>query len=49
MCVDRVAKFTLFTFRTYTKESIVIVKKFDFEILTGLCVLRAPEFIYEFF
>ena len=31
------------------KESIVIVKKFDFEILTDLYVLRSPEFIYAIF
>ena len=31
------------------KESIVIVKKFDFEILTYLYVLRSPEFIYTIF
>ena len=31
------------------KESIVIVKKFDFEILTHLYVLRSPEFIYAIF
>ena len=31
------------------KESIVIVKKFDFEILTYLYVLRSPEFIYAIF
>ena len=31
------------------KESIVTVKKFDFEILTYLYVLRSPEFIYAIF
>ena len=31
------------------KESIVIVKKFDVEILTYLYVLRSPEFIYAVF
>ena len=31
------------------KESIVIVKKFDFEILSHLYVLRSPEFIYAIF
>ena len=31
------------------KESVVIVKKFDFEILTDLYVLRSPEFIYAYF
>ena len=31
------------------KESIVIVKKFDFEILTYLYVLRPQEFIYAIF
>ena len=31
------------------KESIVIVKKFDFEILIYLYVLRSPEFIYAIF
>ena len=31
------------------KESIVIVKKFHFEILTYLYVLRSPEFIYAIF
>ena len=31
------------------KESIVIVKKFDFEILTYLYVLMSPEFIYAIF
>ena len=31
------------------KESIVIVKEFDFEILTYLYVLRSPEFIYAIF
>ena len=31
------------------KESIVIVKKFDFEILMYLWVLRSPEFIYAIF
>ena len=28
---------------------MVIVKKFDFEILTHLYVLRSPEFIYAIF
>ena len=32
-----------------SKESIVIVKKFDFEILTYLYVLTSPEFIYAIF
>ena len=31
------------------KESIVIVKRFDFEILTYLYVFRSPEFIYAIF
>ena len=31
------------------KESIVIIKKIDFEILTRLYVLRSPEFIYVIF
>ena len=31
------------------KESIVIVKKFDFEILTYLYVFRSPEFICAIF
>ena len=31
------------------KESIVNVKKFHFEILTHLYVLRSPEFIYANF
>ena len=31
------------------KESIVIAKKFDFEILTYLYVLRSPELIYAIF
>ena len=31
------------------KESIVIGKKFDFEILTYLYILRSPEFIYAIF
>ena len=31
------------------KESIVIVKKFDFEILMYLYTLRSPEFIYDIF
>ena len=31
------------------KESIAIVKKFDFKILTYLNVLRSPEFIYAIF
>ena len=31
------------------KESIVIVRKFDFEILTYLYVLRSPKFIYDIF
>ena len=31
------------------KEIIVIVKKFDFEILTYLYVLRSPEFIDAIF
>ena len=31
------------------KESIVIAKKFDFEILTYLYVLRSLEFIYTIF
>ena len=31
------------------KESIVIVKKIDFEILTYLYVLKSPEFIYAIF
>ena len=30
-------------------ESIVIVKEFDFEILTYLYVLWSPEFIYAIF
>ena len=28
------------------KESIIIMKKFDFEILTYLEVLRSPDFIH---
>ena len=31
------------------KESIVIVKKFDFEILTCLYVFRSAEFMYTIF
>ena len=31
------------------KESIVMVKKFDFEIWTYLYILRSPEFIYVIF
>ena len=31
------------------KKSFVIVRKFDFEILTYLSVLRSPEFIYAIF
>ena len=31
------------------KESIVILKKFDFEISTYIYVLRSPEFIYAIF
>ena len=31
------------------KESIVIAKKFDFEILTYLYVFRSPKFIYAIF
>ena len=31
------------------KESIVIAKKFDFEIFTYLYVFRSPEFIYAIF
>ena len=31
------------------KESIVIVKEFDFEIFTYLCVFRSPEFLYAIF
>ena len=31
------------------KENIVIVKKFDHEILTYLYVMRSPEFIYDIF
>ena len=31
------------------KESILIVKKFDFEILTYLYILTSPEFIYATF
>ena len=31
------------------KESIVIVKELDFEILTYLYALRSPEFIYAIF
>ena len=31
------------------KENIVIVKKFDFEILTHSYVLRSSEFIYSTF
>ena len=34
---------------TLCKESIEIVKKFDFEILMYLYVLRPPEFIYAIF
>ena len=30
-------------------ESIIVVKKFDFEILTYLYVLRTPKFIYAIF
>ena len=35
--------------RMLCKISVVIVKKFDFEILTYLYVLRPPEFIYAIF
>ena len=31
------------------KESIVIVKKLDFEVLTYLYVFRSPEFLYTIF
>ena len=31
------------------KESVIVMKKFDFEILTYLYVLRSPEFIYAIF
>ena len=31
------------------KESVVIVKKFDLEILTHLYIFRSPEFIYSIF
>ena len=37
----------IFTFeRTLCKESMVIVKKFDFEIMTHLYFSSSPEFIY---
>ena len=39
----------LFSEHTLCKESIVIVKKLDFEILTYLNVFRPPEFIYAIF
>ena len=32
--------------RISCKENIVIMKMFDFEILTHLCVFKFPEFIY---
>ena len=41
--------FLLLSERVFCKESIVIMKKFDFEIFTCLCVLRSPEFIYVIF
>ena len=31
------------------KESILIMKKFDFEILTYLYILRPPQFFYAIF
>ena len=31
------------------KETIVVMKKFEFGILTYLNVLRSPEFIYAIF
>ena len=34
---------------TLCKESIVIEKKFDLEILTYLCDLKCPEIIYTVF
>ena len=39
----------LFSEHILCKESIDIVKKFDFEILTYLYVLKSPEFIYAIF
>ena len=41
--------FLLLSEHLLCKESIVIVKKFHFEILTYLYALRAPEFIYDIF
>ena len=41
-------KLFLFSKHILCKESMVIVKKFDFEILTYLYVLRFPELIYDF-
>ena len=32
-----------------SKESFVIMKKFDFRILTYLYILRSPKFIYGIF
>ena len=46
---SKVEKTTLlFLLSELCKESIVIVKKFDCEILTYLYVLRSPKFIYAF-
>ena len=39
----------LFSEHILCKESITVVKKFDFEILTYLYVLKSPEFIYAMF
>ena len=43
--------FTLFLLSEHVlcKESIVIEKKFDFEILTYLYVFRSPEFLCAIF
>ena len=46
---NTVKKLFLFSKNVLRKESIVIIKKFDFEILTYLLVLRLPEFIYAIF
>ena len=45
--LERIGTFLLSKY-ILRKESVVIMKKFDFDILTYLYVLRSPEYIYAF-
>ena len=47
--ISRYSHVLLLSEHTLCKDSIAIVKKFDFEILTHLYILRPPEFIYAIF